>query len=96
MDGRNVSRAAFFARVQGRVQGVGFRYTACAEARRLRLAGWVRNTVDGGLEVFAEGSRDKLDAFLRWLRRGPPLARVDSISADPRPPEGLRDFSIAH
>ncbi|GHU99422.1 hypothetical protein FACS189483_08670 [Spirochaetia bacterium] len=43
------------------------------------LVGWVRNTPDGDVEVWAEGSREKLDLLLRWLRRGPPGARVDAL-----------------
>jgi len=41
--------------VRGSVQGVGFRATTFDEARRLGLAGWVRNRVDGTVEVLAEG-----------------------------------------
>jgi acylphosphatase len=75
---------------------VGFRYTAYDEARRLHLSGWVRNTFEGDVEIFAEGPQDRLDAYLRWLKRGPSMARVDSVDAESRPPEGLRDFSIKH
>jgi acylphosphatase len=42
--------------VHGRVQGVGYRATTMDEARRLNLAGWVRNRIDGSVEVLAEGS----------------------------------------
>ena len=87
--------SAFFALVEGRVQGVGFRYSACAEARRLGLTGWVKNTQDGDVEVFAEGPRKQLDALLQWLHHGPPGARVDSVRCDRRSPLGVyRDFSI--
>ncbi|MDR1949861.1 MAG: acylphosphatase [Spirochaetaceae bacterium] len=85
---------AFSARVSGRVQGVGFRYAACHEARRAGLCGWVRNARNGDVEIWAEGPPVKLEAFLRWLRRGPPGARVDSVSSDPCPPAGYKDFSI--
>ncbi|MDR3138373.1 MAG: acylphosphatase [Treponema sp.] len=80
--------SAFFASVRGRVQGVGFRYSALLEARRLGLSGWVRNTQEGDVEVWAEGSPEKLETFLAWLRRGPPRARVDSLSWEARPPAG--------
>jgi acylphosphatase len=87
---------AFSARVLGRVQGVGFRYTCYQEARRLGLAGWVRNTASGDVEVWAEGPREKLDRFLEWLRRGPPGARVDQLHYDMTVPAHYRDFVIEH
>jgi acylphosphatase len=74
-----VSRAAFEAEVRGRVQGVGFRYYACSEAKRLGVAGWIRNKRDGSVSVHAEGEADRLEAFLSWLREGPPHSRVDSV-----------------
>ena len=85
---------ALFAQVSGRVQGVGFRYSAYQEARRLRLAGWVRNTASGGLELWAEGPGEKLEALIQWLHRGPPGARVESVRWEPRQPQGCGSFSI--
>jgi acylphosphatase len=88
-------KSAFFALVQGRVQGVGFRYSAYYEARRLGLSGWVRNTPDGAVEVLAEGRKKDLESFLQWLRRGPPGAWVDSVRHTPQRPSGAyRGFSI--
>ena len=87
---------AFFALVSGRVQGVGFRYSAIREAQRLRLNGWVRNTYSGDVEVWAEGPREKLDLFLTWLRRGPQLARVDSINKEDRTPLGYNGFDAKY
>ncbi|MDR1239573.1 MAG: acylphosphatase [Treponema sp.] len=90
-----VGPAALRALVQGRVQGVGFRYTCCHEARRLGLSGWVRNRADGTVEVWAEGSREKLDLLLHWLRQGPPGARIDQVQYDMRRPTGTcRGFTI--
>ncbi|MDR2247558.1 MAG: acylphosphatase [Treponema sp.] len=87
--------AAFFARVQGWVQGVGFRYTCLHEARLRGLRGWVRNTPGGDVEVWAEGLREKLDIFLQWLRRGPPGARVDAMDYSLHAPTGAyKDFRI--
>lgn len=86
---------AFSARIQGRVQGVGFRYSACGEARRLGLSGWVRNTNDGSVELYAEGPKERLASFLKWLHKGPPGSRVDSVDYTPCPPEGsYRGFYI--
>ena len=94
--GRGLPGAAFFVRIRGRVQGVGFRYSACHEARLRGLAGWVRNTAEGEVELWAEGPPEKLESFLQWLRRGPPGARVESVSPSPGTPTGTyRTFSIA-
>lgn len=70
------------ALVRGRVQGVGYRATTIDEARRLGLAGWVRNRVDGTVEVLAEGAEPKLNLFLAYLRRGPWGAHVTSVVED--------------
>lgn len=70
------------ALVRGRVQGVGFRATTADEARRLSLAGWVRNRADGSVEVLAEGSAEALEALESFLRTGPRTAHVSSLQVD--------------
>lgn len=66
-------------RITGQVQGVGFRYQMCAEARRLQLAGWVRNCTDGSVEAVAVGDEAALQRLAQWARRGPPAARVQDV-----------------
>ena len=89
------SQKAFYVLVSGRVQGVGFRYSAYREARTLGLCGWVRNKANGDVEVLAQGKQEKLDLFLAWLRKGPPGARVDSVQAKPLTlNKNYRDFTI--
>ncbi|MGA2341372.1 MAG: acylphosphatase [Terracidiphilus sp.] len=65
--------------IQGRVQGVGFRWFVQREAAELELRGWVRNTEDGDVEVVAAGDAGNLDELRATLRRGPRGARVDRI-----------------
>ena len=65
--------------VQGRVQGVGFRWFVHREASELALRGWVRNTEEGDVEVVASGSAEDLDELRRSLRRGPRGSRVDRL-----------------
>ena len=52
----------------GRVQGVGFRFTAQRIAIRYELSGYVRNTFDGKVEVLAQGDSEDVDDFLQDLR----------------------------
>ena len=82
-------------RVRGRVQGVGFRAWAARRASELGLAGWVRNRMDGSVEVRVEGPPDAVARYRTWLEGGPPLARVDEVSRVDAPEERLeRGFEI--
>jgi acylphosphatase len=65
--------------VIGRVQGVGFRYSAIHEARRLGINGTVSNQPDGSVEVVAEGEADSLARLAAWLRKGPPGSHVHDL-----------------
>ncbi len=66
-------------RVSGRVQGVWFRESTRRQAEPLGLSGHAVNLDDGSVEVLALGPADALDQLEAWLRRGPPLARVDQL-----------------
>ncbi len=83
--------------VRGRVQGVGFRAFVWRAAAELGLRGWVRNKLDGSVEVVAWASPRSHDRLEALLRRGPSWARVDSIEVDDAPvgeiPAG---FGIEH
>ena len=61
-----------YFRVRGRVQGVGFRYFTRATAVQLGLIGFVRNRVDGDVELEAEGEPAHLDQLAGAVRKGPP------------------------
>jgi acylphosphatase len=68
------------AYVSGKVQGVFFRANTADVANRLGVKGYVRNLSNGKVEVLAEGSEDKLNLLLRWLKRGPIWSKVDQVS----------------
>lgn len=75
------ARQRLRAVVSGRVQGVNFRWSTAREARRLGLAGWVRNRPDGTVETVAEGPRAPLERLLAFLHDGPPAALVTGVEA---------------
>ena len=80
--------------VEGRVQGVNFRYSACREASRLGVSGWARNLPDGRVEAVYEGPREAIEQMLAWTRRGPAGARVTGLGIYDEEPETLRGFGI--
>jgi len=92
---KGTGNAAFHAVVTGRVQGVGFRYSAVRRARELGLSGTVSNRSDGSVEVDAEGGLQDLELLLAWLRRGPPGAHVRDVEVQWLPWSGrFRDFEV--
>jgi acylphosphatase len=66
-------------RIEGLVQGVGYRAWVEMRANGLGLAGWVRNRRDGSVEAVLSGSGQELAEMLRLCERGPFAARVDSV-----------------
>lgn len=80
--------------VSGRVQGVGFRAATRARALELGLAGSAVNLADGSVAVEAVGAPEALDALQRWLRRGPPLARVAEVRCLPGDSEAAEGFVV--
>jgi acylphosphatase len=67
------------ATIEGRVQGVSFRYYARRRAGELGLTGFVRNEPDGAVSVVAEGPRPRLEELLSFLRVGPRAAFVTEV-----------------
>ena len=81
--------------VAGRVQGVFFRASTASVAHRLGLRGRAANMRDGNVEVLALGPASAVDELARWLRRGPPSAKVTEVSEQDEPAanwQHLRDF----
>jgi acylphosphatase len=69
-------------RIEGRVQGVGYRDWMLREAGRLGLHGWVRNRPDGSVQALVAGEEAAVQALLTLCRRGPPMARVDALTEE--------------
>ena len=74
--------------IEGRVQGVGFRYFVIEKALPKNLTGWVRNTRQGAVEVMAEGKLSDLQSFLDDLRAGPSSAFVTQVQQEWLEPTG--------
>jgi acylphosphatase len=85
---------AFRYIVQGRVQGVGYRYFARRQAEALGVTGYARNRPDGTVEVVAEGAQRALDDFESRLRAGPDFASVSGLDRAPIEERGDSGFSI--
>lgn len=81
---------------EGRVQGVGFRYTTKDLARGYDVLGTVRNLPDGTVELIVAGEGDEVAEFLRDLREDSPVAHHIKGMAEEEigPLPELKGFSI--
>lgn len=81
--------------IEGRVQGVFFRYHTQDVAFKLGVKGWVKNRRDGRVEALFEGEKERVDQIIQWCHRGPPEARVTKVCLDWEEYIGeFEDFSI--
>lgn len=87
-----MAREAVKLRIEGRVQGVGYRWWAVGEARRLGLDGWVRNRADGSVEILAIGEAALIEALAAVCATGPAAARVSAVRRLPGEDDGSRGF----
>ena len=78
--------------IEGRVQGVGFRWWVVGQAKALGLRGWVRNRRDGSVELVAIGAPSVLDCLAERCTRGPSGAQVDRVSASEAEDDGAAGF----
>ena len=76
----------------GRVQHVGFRYTACYFSRELYLTGWVDNLWDGTVEMEVQGGPLQLQKLVSKLKGQFEIDRMDVEKIDPVPHE--RGFRV--
>jgi len=93
-DMKTIKRHALRGLVKGRVQGVFFRAETQRQAQELGLAGWVRNTAGGHVELLIAGEEAALERMREWLRQGPVLAKVDSVELRQDEDPGLPGFQI--
>lgn len=82
-------------RIEGRVQGVGFRYAMQAQAQQLGVTGWVRNRADNSVEaVVCSENRQLIEDIVSWARQGPRFANVTRIEITETEIPPQADFAI--
>ena len=81
-------------RIIGRVQGVFFRRSACIQAQKLGLVGWVKNSQNGSVQAYACGDIGAMRQFESWLNKGPPQSVVAEVFTSDATVEGLSDFFV--
>ena len=82
--------------IEGRLQGINFRYQAQRQAQKLGLVGFVRHLSDGRIEIEMQGEKDQVDKMLDWCQQEPHSSQIRSIlfRYDEEPSRGYNDFSI--
>ena len=84
----------YHLRFTGRVQGVGFRWTATRAANVLGLTGWVYNAWDGSVEMEVQGDEQSIDQMIAAIGRGR-FIEIENIEKDKIPVvEDERDFNV--
>lgn len=69
--------------VTGRVQGVGFRFSAQQKAQEYNVVGWVKNKSDGTVEIEAQGENDRVQSYSEAIKHGPsPYAKVSDVTIE--------------
>ena len=78
----------------GKVQGVWFRAGSKEKADELGIFGWVKNKLEGTVEIYAEGEKSQLENFIAWCHKGTPAANVTSLEINPIPLQKFTSFKI--
>jgi acylphosphatase len=87
-----IARQVFY---EGRVQGVGFRFTCKQVARGYEVVGWVRNLPDGRVELQCSGDHEEVEGFLEGIVESELKSHIRSVTAIPIPPlADARGFEI--
>lgn len=91
----NKARAHIF--VSGRVQGVFFRENTKNKAKSFGITGWIRNLPDGRVEAVLEEEKDQIEELIKWIKKGPIIARVDDVDVAWEEYQGeFKDFEIRY
>ena len=82
--------------IEGKVQGVGYRYSAKIKAESLFIKGSVKNMLDGTVFLTAQGEKESMENFVRWCHKGPPGATVRKIEKVHGKTEDFSEFRILY
>ncbi|MEP2274585.1 MAG: acylphosphatase [Reichenbachiella sp.] len=82
--------------VSGRVQGVFYRASTVAEAKKLNLKGWVKNLSNGDVLIEVFGSPKNIKVLINWCKQGPPLSEVADIKIQEIPLREENEFKVAY
>ena len=82
--------------IEGKVQGVGYRYYTKIKAESLSIRGNVKNMLDGTVFVTAQGEKEAMDKFVKWCFKGPTGAFVKKIGKVYGKTENFSEFSILY
>ena len=83
-------------RISGRVQGVGFRYSARSAASSMGISGFIRNLPNGDVYLEVEGDSAPLGDFVQWCRQGPSRAIIKFIDIYDGEVVGFEGFEVRH
>jgi len=87
-------KKAYHLIIEGRVQGVSYRFSTQKKALEYQVKGWVKNLADGSVEAVIEGGQENLEKLLNWCYEGPAFAEVNQIQKTEISPEGFAEFRI--
>lgn len=82
--------------VKGKVQGVFFRATAKKIADEIGVSGWIKNTWDDDVEAIVTGTKEQLEGFISWCKKGPPMAKVRDVIITPQMEMKFEGFLVKH
>ncbi len=92
---KEAPQAQLAARVEGSVQGVGFRWWVAGQAKPLGLVGYAKNMDDGSVQIVAQGSRQNCQKLVQALESGDTAGHISSLETDiGQPVSSYRGFNI--
>ena len=80
--------------IKGKVQGVFYRVTAKKIADKLKLTGWIKNTINDDVEATVTGGEEQLQQFINWCKKGPEKAKVEDVITTQETETPFNDFEI--
>lgn len=82
--------------ITGKVQGVFYRASTLEKANQFGVTGWVKNCVDGSVEVLVCGEEKKVNLLCGWLWQGPTHASVTKVDCQEETYMAITHFSVVH